>query len=424
MARDAKLRIVELKRDDSKKGEGIVFKSAYDQGWRYMVTGPRIKGKRWRHFFKTKTEAKTDRDAQEIELQNYGTSGAGISETLRSMAAECSELLKPYNSTIRQASEFFVAHLEKQKRIKNSKTVDVVAAEYLEHAEKRNLRQRTKNDLRSRIGKVSKFFAGRAIADLTPKDINSFIDHVGGSARSKINYTSKASQLFHFARRQGYVEANPCEMAERIQADEDGEISILKVPDLISLLSATLSTHSDLIPYISIAAFAGLRASELNQLDWKEINFDENLIEVKGVKAKTRQRRLVDMSDNLAAWILPYRKKQGPVVAPFVNKFPFRFRWEQVRRAAGYACGIPFENETPQHTKHLIPWPSNCLRHSCASYRTAKEQDLAKVALQMGHDADMLVRHYRNLVTPKAAEEYWQILPDQKAVVLPFAQRA
>ena len=69
-----------------------------------------------------------------------------------------------------------------------------------------------------------------------------------------------------------------------------GEIEILTVDQTSTLLkNASVET----IPYWSIGAFAGLRTAEIERLDWREVDFDAGLTEVKASKAKTATRRLV-----------------------------------------------------------------------------------------------------------------------------------
>lgn len=64
---------------------------------------------------------------------------------------------------------------------------------------------------------------------------------------------------------------------------------------------------------ISIKLFAGLRTSELLQLDWNEVG-DRQII-VLARHAKTRRRRVISISENLRKWIGPFRKElSGPVI--------------------------------------------------------------------------------------------------------------
>ena len=48
----------------------------------------------------------------------------------------------------------------------------------------------------------------------------------------------------------------------------------------------------------------GLRAAELSRLDWKAVNLERGMIELRAGQAKTASRRIVPISDNLAAWRL------------------------------------------------------------------------------------------------------------------------
>jgi integrase len=60
---------------------------------------------------------------------------------------------------------------------------------------------------------------------------------------------------------------------------------------------------------LAIAAFAGLRLAEVSRLDWRDVRLSEKLIVVSAENAKTAARRLVPISDNLAAWLTPHAKR-------------------------------------------------------------------------------------------------------------------
>src|SRR6516164_1218590 len=65
--------------------------------------------------------------------------------------------------------------------------------------------------------------------------------------------------------------------------------------------------------YHAIGLFAGLRSAELSRLEWREVLFDERLIEVAASKSKTAARRLVIIQPNLALWLEPYRGQYGKI---------------------------------------------------------------------------------------------------------------
>ena len=143
-------------------------------------------------------------------------------------------------------------------------------------------------------------------------------------------------------------------------------------------------------PFIAIGLFAGLRTREIIVLDWKDVDIPEKTITVHAIKTKTRSRRIVEIADNLAAWLLPYSKKFGRVTP---EGYPRRF--EHVRKAAG-----------------IERWPRNAMRHCAASYHLAAHRNEALTQALLGHGSSrILFANYRELVKPKDAARYWQIAP-------------
>jgi len=60
-----------------------------------------------------------------------------------------------------------------------------------------------------------------------------------------------------------------------------------------------------------------------------------------------------------------------------------------------------------------VPWKPNALRHSFCSYRLAQTQDAAKVSLEAGNSPAMVFKHYRELVRPAAARQWFAVAPEQ-----------
>src|SRR5262249_33645326 len=146
----------------------------------------------------------------------------------------------------------------------------------------------------------------------------------------------------------------------------------------------------EVLPYIAIGAFAGLRRAELERLDWQEVDLQSGLIEVTARKAKSARRRFVRIQPNLAKWLRPYARLSGLVTPP-----DYRALLEAARAAA-----------------KIEQWPANALRHSFASYHLAKFNDAAALALELGHtNSNLVFQHYRQLVKPRQAERYWKIAP-------------
>jgi len=152
------------------------------------------------------------------------------------------------------------------------------------------------------------------------------------------------------------------------------------------------------VPYVAFGAFAGLRRSELERLDWAEVDFESNLIEVTAKNAKSARRRFVKIQPKLAKWLQPHRRSSGSVTPP-----DYRELLDTARKAA-----------------KVEEWPQNCLRHGYASYYLARFNNAGALALDLGHaSAHLAFQHYRQLVKPKQAERYWNIMPaiDGKKVI-------
>ena len=143
------------------------------------------------------------------------------------------------------------------------------------------------------------------------------------------------------------------------------------------------------LPHVAIGAFSGIRSAEIDRLEWQDVLWEQGYIEVKARKAKTKARRLVPLRENLRAWLAPYQKREGFVCHSSNHSLRLNYLGEK----AGFG------------------WRQNALRHSYASYRLAEIQDAGKVALELGNSPEKLFRHYRELVTPEAAKEWFGIMP-------------
>ena len=149
--------------------------------------------------------------------------------------------------------------------------------------------------------------------------------------------------------------------------------------------------------YFALAGFAGIRAAEILRLEWKDFNFTRGHIIIGADKAKTATRRLIPILPNLAEYLQSYHRATGQL---------FKFKDDKRAIAFGRRSGIN-------------PWPTNCLRHSFASYRLAATADAARVALELGNSPAKLFSNYRELADEHDAKAWFAISPKRpKNVVL------
>ena len=176
--------------------------------------------------------------------------------------------------------------------------------------------------------------------------------------------------------------------------DADFDIEILTAEEITKIL---LTVRDDARPALAIGAFAGIRTAEVCRLDWSEVFLDKGLIEIKKGKAKTRSRRLVPITENLALFLKDVADRNGPV---WPNSEPFLF---DLMRDAGKDSGVK--------------WKHNALRHSFISYRVAKIKNVNEVAMEAGNSLDMIFKHYRELVTEKEADVWFGAKPSAVAAL-------
>jgi site-specific recombinase XerD len=156
-----------------------------------------------------------------------------VSESLRIEALECSEKLETIGSTLRQATSFFLDHFHRTNR---SCTVNAAIAELCKARQIDGCSKRYLDDLRVRLNRFAADFGEEPIAGLTTGRIDDWLRAlmVGGVTRK--SYRRRLSTLFNFARRRGYMEANPVRDVER--ANENPEpVGILTVEEAQSLLA-------------------------------------------------------------------------------------------------------------------------------------------------------------------------------------------
>jgi integrase len=337
-----------------------------------------------RKFFETKREAETFAAQCRIKRTNQGTAAFGNAELAR------------FGKSVQWAIEFALEHL---RAVEKSVSVAKAIEELVASKEAAGRSVQYCKDLRHRLSRLGKDFPSATLATITTGDLDAWLTALPVAPGTRNTFRRDIRTLFSFAEKRGYCQASVAKNTERA-TDEDKPAAILTPTQASNLLG---KCGDDLIPYVSISLFAGLRAAELQKLDWTEIDLAEGHIEVTAAKSKTRKRRLVPIPENLRAWLEPLAQISGPVAPIGLRK-----RFDAVKEAAGFAV-----------------WESNCMRHSFGSYRMAQCQDAAKTAFEMGNSPQMVFAHYRELVKPKAALAYWGIMPAaDKGKVVQFRESA
>jgi integrase len=238
------------------------------------------------------------------------------------------------------------------------------------------------------------------IGSITTSDINAYLRSLDTSPASRNIYRRKIVSLFNHARRVGYLPDKTTAATKSAKAKAiSREIEIYSADEMSRLLE---HASDKLQPFLILCGFCGLRPAEAMRLDWKEVDFDHGTILVSARKSKTQSRRFSPLPANAAAWLRPHAKASGQVVNIVM-----------IIKALG-RLGRRAKVKTKR----------NALRHSFCSYRLALTQNANQTALEAGHSADILFKHYRQLCTETEAKRWFSIAPVEWGTVVPLAATA
>lgn len=265
-------------------------------------------------------------------------------------------------------------------------SVAQVCDELIAAREQDGVSPRYRLQLRSTLGLFKAAFPG-AIMDVRSEQIDRWLRESNLAPVTRNNRLTIIRLLFNFAKQRNYLPKAETTEADFVPKARPGAIET-EIFDPEEMEKLLLAAPSRLIPLLAIGGFTGLRAAEMSRLDWKAVNMRRRLIELRAGQAKTASRRIIPISDNLAAW-LELVEREGPVI-PDADLF---------------------RQTTALARRHGIRWPRNVLRHSFISYRVAQIQDVNRVALEAGNSPAIIFKHYRELVTEEAAAEWFSIVP-------------
>ena len=241
-------------------------------------------------------------------------------------------------------------------------------------------------DLRNRLGKFAKHF-NCAIRLVTPEAIREYLLNQSVNERTRHNQRTTIAGLFNYAKAEGYLSADH-KGVPRPGKRRRGKlaVTVFTPEEMAKLLNAASGQQ---LEALALQGFAGIRAEEVKRLCWQHINFAEGHIVIPDAVAKCEERRLVPLTENLAAWLKPIAKASGPV-CEFHNLW---IVYERMAKRAG------------------VEWKRNGLRHSFISYRVAMIKNVPQTAFEAGNSPTMIQRHYLKVVTESMAQAWFDLQP-------------
>lgn len=319
----------------------------------------------------------------------------GIS--LESAAAELAEAKKALGSVpLSRAAEYY---LKRHPSNIKPRLVSDVVVELLVSKRGDGLSEGYLQHLRYDLGKFSSSFQC-SITSITGNEIDQWLRSLAIKPRTRNNLRTSVQTLFSYAKARKYLPKDHDELdAVSVAKDRDGDIEIFTPNDLETILQFA---KPHLTPFLVLAAFAGIRHAEIQRLEWEDIKFDDDIIEIRSRKAKTASRRTIPILDNLKQWLSVFRKSAGPICTRRNIADEITTLVKDINQV--------WQQEKPSRT---FTWKHNGLRHSFISYRVAQIQNVQQVALEAGNSPQIIFKHYRELVRPADAVRWFSITPEK-----------
>lgn len=350
----------------------------------FRVKGTKSNGQRIRENFKERHEA----DSRKGELD---AEALGVILKQTRLSDEQLRQAEVAFSMIGSASLLDVVSYWQKTYAPSVREITVADAKpmFIASRKSANRRERTVSTLDDRLELLVNAHGQMKVSEIQPEHLTPLIHRPGLSPRTSINWRANLSAFFNWCVDGGYCAKNPVEKIATIEGD-DSEPEIFDVATVGKLLAAAEKyKKGKMVPYFALGFFCGIRPTELERLDWTAIDLKQRIIRLEGKVAKKRQRRIVEISKNAAAWL----KKPADKKTPIVGK-NWRRDFEAVRKLA-----------------RVEEWPHDVLRHAAISHKLAETGDENKTAIWAGNSPGVIHSHYKGLVTQKETKAFWAIKP-------------
>ena len=368
--------------------------------WDCYTVAFHMNGRRVRRNFGSLEKAKAEAQLMARKIQEGKASSNDLTSAQRENHLAAERLVAPFNMPLVAAVEEYACCREllgdvplmtviqefvrRNRGLQLGVKVPDLIAEFVKAKAEDNLSRVYRLQLSGSVKRFAAAFPGELLI-IKSGDIDRWLRSLNHTPVTRNSLHRCIKVFFSFAKSRGYLPQSEATAAELVPVAKEGETKteIFQSAEMSKLLAIAPPKE---LALLAIGAFAGLRMAEIKRLEWKAVDLDRRIITLRADQAKTASRRIVPISDNLAAWIEPL-SREGKVVrklAPELTKLAKKLGME---------------------------WPRNALRHSYISYRLAVVKDAAKVALEAGNSPDIIFKHYRELVTEQEAKEWFAIMP-------------
>ena len=236
---------------------------------------------------------------------------------------------------------------------------------------------------------------GLGLRSLKLTHLRAWADALRGLPSTVRSYTSIIRSLLSFAKRTGYTEFNVGAALKLARANFGGTERSLTEEEVYALFAAASPRAA---PVLRLAYYTGARASELCQLRWKNIRWDQDggaTINLLGKGNKLRSVRLRAVPAKVLHELAKNETNPESYVLVTRQGTPLNRRdtWHMVRRAAE-AAGIK------------KPVSLHWLRHSHATHAVQRGAPVHLIQATLGHSTLAITGNYLHANPTESSGDY------------------
>jgi integrase len=361
-------------------------------------------GTRIRKNFAEKTEAEQARSDYELEAAGQAEAKRALRTSLtpeQLLDAEGAVQLLGERSMSKELAR--LVNLEARARGKGATLDQAIAffeTRYRPESEAVTVMNAINEFLKSRagVGKATLRNYESSLGLLLKADPNKFVHAftVGEIEKAAGKYENLNSRrthrrifsiFFNWCVRHHYCLEDPCKRLDKLPKDMS-QIAALTLGEVKRLLyAATRIQDGTAAATVAIGIFAGLRPSEIKDLNSEDIG--ERGIRVSGGKLRRKLKRTVPVPPVLAAWL---------------KRYPF----------TGQPKGWNYKMKALKKATKAAKWVQDIVRHTSITFQTERDKNEGTTAFNCGTSIQMMNRHYRNTIDDaKTVTEFWDLTPEK-----------
>lgn len=290
----------------------------------------------------------------------------------------------------------------------NIKFQDFAEQWFKEYAEKR-LKARTIERSRQLSQRTYQAIGHLRMEKITPRHIQKFINNLseegtnqrtgkGLAPKTVLHYRSFISGVFDYAFKMGVVKSNPCErviLPERKPVEHDC-YTLEEAQQLLDLLQKEPLKYQ---AFFVLAIYGGFRRGELLGLEWKDIDFENNVVSIRRTSLYTKEKgiytdtpktkgsmRSLKFPGEVIDLLRRYRSEQNQ------ERFRLGDQWNFTDRLFTKWNGLPMNPETTYNWLKKFCKRNNIrflgvhsFRHLNASLLITSGVDARTVSASLGH---------------------------------------